>query len=40
MDTEKTLIHKDVTMHPPINVLINFNDFKKKNTKHKTRRPP
>jgi hypothetical protein len=26
-------IHKNVTMHPPINVLINFNDFIKKNIK-------
>jgi hypothetical protein len=28
-------IQKDVTMHPPINVLVNFNDFIKKNIKLK-----
>jgi hypothetical protein len=26
-------IQKDVTMHPPVNVLVNFNDFIEKNKK-------
>jgi hypothetical protein len=26
-------IQKDVTMYPPINVLVDFNDFVKKNIK-------
>jgi len=31
--TEPKWIQKDVTMHPPINVLVNFNNFIKKNIK-------
>jgi len=36
--TEPKWIQKDVTMHPPINVLVNFNNFIKK--KHKITSPP
>jgi hypothetical protein len=31
--TNSKWIHKDVTMHPPINVLFNFNDFIENNIK-------
>ncbi len=33
--TKPKWIQKDVTMHPPINVLVNFNDFIEKNIKLK-----
>jgi hypothetical protein len=31
--TNSEWIQKDVTMHPPINVLVNFNDFIEKHIK-------
>jgi hypothetical protein len=31
--TDLEWIQKDVTMHPPINVFVNFNDFIEKNIK-------
>jgi hypothetical protein len=31
--TNSKWIHKDVTMYPPINVFVNFNDFIEKNIK-------
>ncbi len=31
--TNSEWIQKDVTIHPPINVLVNFNDFIEKNIK-------
>jgi hypothetical protein len=30
-------IQNDITMHPPINILVNFNDFIENNNNYKTK---